>query len=1418
MRGNWVQRLLTATKNANAMELPFPGEDIAIAGKTEKVSFDKFFRDKTKESSSRVREIELLSLDTNNSTTSDRKTHKTLSGKNSFENDLKIHFNRDSSNIKTTGDRSQPIIPKPERDLHIDRPGKVKSESPKEALEEPFSSGVFVVGESGEVGFDFLFDGGKHKSELAIFSLEGMEDIEFGSTTFIREATSRALDRSSLGHVVIRDRTEGAKFDGKLEGKNWNKGEHKGVKMFQMNPGDRFGIMLIPNGTVKQIHKNPNSKGAKKPLFSLATEGNDFGQIADINGKGHTFAMEDVQPEHKGFDRDYNDIIFQVSGATAQTQSLDNAIDPQKDWRGTDVGQEIVQYIEENDPNRPNLPIDPGTGSPYKPGELLIKFAANTSNAEIQKLANDYGAIAFENLVPFDPDSDSPLQQWRLFRFDPNSDLLPIREAISEENGIESLEFNAVRYLSWTPNDPDYEYLWGLNNKNRPDVDINVEQAWDIQRGSKNINVAVIDTGIDYNHLDLHENMWRNLGEIAGNGIDDDGNGYIDDIYGYDFGNGDSDPIPDRFAWYDFEFGHGTHVAGTVGAVGDNDKGIIGVSPNVSLMALNIRDTLASLHESKSVLTLDAIAKSINYAVNNGADIINASFEGPNHFSLEYDAIQYANNKGVVVVAAAGNQSKNNDIHGVYPANYSQNFSNVISVAATNDRDELWGNSNYGALSVDLGAPGEGIYSTMPGNLYDGSSGTSMAAPHVAGAAALLLAENPSLTPEEIKNILLDTGDSLAALQGKTVSGKRLNLYKALKAVVQAEETSVYKIGNEFQINTETEKGQWGASVAALDDGGFVVTWTSWEQDGVQGGIYGQRYDRNGNKVKGEFQINTTTFQMQTGANIKTLNDGTFVVTWHSFEQDGSDEAIIGRRYDAEGNALTDEFQINTRSQFDQEWPDIAALVDGGFVVVWHADEDGNNGYAAYGQRYNSAGEKVGDEFRANTHNENEQIVPRVAVLNDGGFVVAWWSKQQDSNGDGVYAQRYGSDGELLGEEFRVNTEILYNERDPAIVALNDGGFFIAWVSNYGNNGIFNGVRGQRYDANGDAVGDELQLSDASTGQYTRWPKLTSLQDGGFVATWESWSDGEVYGRRFSANGTAIGEQFRVNDYTDGAQNGGEMATLKDGNFVVTWASEGQDGDDMGVYGRIFEVTDAIAPTIVTNTNDSGEGSLRAALEWANANLGRDTITFDIPITDPGYNATTGTFTIQPLTALPEIKDPAILNATTQDQFTNTPIVELDGSLAGNSQGFRMVTSDSKIQGFVINHFEIGLTLYGNNNKIQGNFIGTDVTGTKILGNSIDGIRILGSNNWIGGIIEGSENLISGNQHGVKIQSNDNIIQGNLIGTDITGTKILGNDYNGITIEQGTNNLIGGTIERSENLISGNQNGVKIQSNDNIIQ
>jgi serine protease len=334
-----------------------------------------------------------------------------------------------------------------------------------------------------------------------------------------------------------------------------------------------------------------------------------------------------------------------------------------------------------------------------------------------------------------------------------------VAEALTYYQGLPGVDYATPDYevqLARTPNDPSYGSLYGMTKIGAP-------AAWDVSTGSANMVVAVIDTGVNYTHPDLAANMWRNPREIAGNGLDDDGNGYRDDIFGWDFANNDSNPMDDN--------GHGTHVAGTIGAVGNNSVGVVGVNWNVKIMALKFLSASGSGNLSNAVLAL-------NYAVANGAKVSNNSYGGGGFFAAMDTAVANARAAGHIFVAAAGNENNNNDVNPSYPAGY--NYNNVISVAATDSADRRASFSNYGATSVDIAAPGVSILSTWLGTGYNTISGTSMASPHVAGAAALVWSANPSLSYSQVIDRLYSSADVITGLNGLVAGSRRLNVGRAI--------------------------------------------------------------------------------------------------------------------------------------------------------------------------------------------------------------------------------------------------------------------------------------------------------------------------------------------------------------------------------------------------------------------------------------------------------------------------------------------------------------------------------------------------------------------------------------------------------------------------------------------------------------
>jgi thermitase len=335
------------------------------------------------------------------------------------------------------------------------------------------------------------------------------------------------------------------------------------------------------------------------------------------------------------------------------------------------------------------------------------------------------------------------------------------------------------------PNDAKLSQLWGLNNAN--DVDINAPEAWAITTGNPSMIVAVLDTGLTLTHPDLASKVWTNPGEVGGNSADDDGNGYADDTNGWNFVNNTNDVRDDN--------GHGSHVSGTIAAASNNGVGVTGVDWQARIMPLKILDASGSGSDSSAIAA-------IYYAVAKGARVINASWGGGDYSSAMLDAIRYAGTKGVLFVAAAGNDGVNTDGAPEYPADYAA--TNIISVAAVDSGGNLASFSNYGANSVTLAAPGVGIVSTVLNGRYSSYSGTSMATPHVSGVVSLILGLYPQDTPEQVIAIIKATVKPLASMAGAAQAPGIIDAAAALTLAGRSNATPTTPTGGTTMTTTTT--------------------------------------------------------------------------------------------------------------------------------------------------------------------------------------------------------------------------------------------------------------------------------------------------------------------------------------------------------------------------------------------------------------------------------------------------------------------------------------------------------------------------------------------------------------------------------------------------------------------------------------
>ena len=417
-----------------------------------------------------------------------------------------------------------------------------------------------------------------------------------------------------------------------------------------------------------------------------------------------------------------------------------------------------------------NLIIESDPALTYDPTSVMVKFTPGTSDGQRAFIRAAIAGVTVETW-----DSLPGLEHLAI----PGrvEDAIAAVSILGEMTQVvEFIEPDFVAHLNALTNDTSLGNLWAMNNTGQvvnsdagtAGADIDADLAWDVVTGSSSMVVGMADSGFNSTHEDLAANRWTNPGEIATNGIDDDGNGKIDDVWGWDFYNNDNNPTDDN--------GHGTHTAGTVGAVGNNGKGVVGVCWNVRLAGLKIGSRNGSI-------LLSAGISAVDYCIAKGIKVSNHSWGGGS-FSSSFDAVvTRARTAGHMLVCSAGNNGANSETAPLYPASYAQN--NIIAVAATDNNDALASFSNYGSTRVDIAAPGVTILSTYiktnSNKAYAYLSGTSMAAPYVTGAAALVWSQNPSWTYAEVRNKLLSTVRPIPALSGKCVTGGVLNVNNAVR-------------------------------------------------------------------------------------------------------------------------------------------------------------------------------------------------------------------------------------------------------------------------------------------------------------------------------------------------------------------------------------------------------------------------------------------------------------------------------------------------------------------------------------------------------------------------------------------------------------------------------------------------------------
>jgi hypothetical protein len=618
-----------------------------------------------------------------------------------------------------------------------------------------------------------------------------------------------------------------------------------------------------------------------------------------------------------------------------------------------------------------------------------------------------------------------------------------------------------------------------------------------------------------------------------------------------------------------------------------------------------------------------------------------------------------------------------------------------------------------------------------------------------------------------------------------------------LEGLEEREMWSVTPVGSEYLVNTYTpgaqQTFQQTPQAVAMNPttGAYVVVWSSQGQN-TGGGwdVYFQLFNAAGVAQGPATLVDTPVNGVnQQYANVAMNSNGNFVVAWSS--QLGGHWNVYAQQFNASGVAQGPAILVDTPTNADQEYATVAINSSNQFVVAWQGQQTGT--WQIYANAFNPNGASFHAGYVTNT--TSDQIDPDV-TMDDAGDVVITWTGHQSAHWN-VYAQMYSSITQPEGI-FQVNTNTTDDQQFPAVALDAGGNFTITWSGH--QNGHWN-IRAQSYLANGAANGSNFQVN-PSDGQDQQYSSIAFAGNGNPIITWSSNNqDGSgwgVYAQQVTPTGALLGSEFLVNTYTQDNQFYSSIAGAADGDVAIVWSSNNQV-NNLDVFGQNYTTATSF---VVTNTNDSGPGSLRQAILDVNAQPGPDTITFDIP--------GTGAETITLLSALPPIDNSTTVDATSQPGYAGTPLIEINAAALGAMQNAIVVNANNTtIEGLSIygtpdgNGIEVG---YVNGAVIQANYIGLTANGT-VAGNS-SGIVLTGATNAIvGGPTAADQNVIAGNiNQGIRIEtgSSGNVVEGNLIGTNAAGAVAAGNSVTGIEISDSANNTIGGTAPGATNVISGN--------------
>jgi uncharacterized delta-60 repeat protein/CSLREA domain-containing protein len=628
---------------------------------------------------------------------------------------------------------------------------------------------------------------------------------------------------------------------------------------------------------------------------------------------------------------------------------------------------------------------------------------------------------------------------------------------------------------------------------------------------------------------------------------------------------------------------------------------------------------------------------------------------------------------------------------------------------------------------------------------------------------------------------------------------------------------NIAPLGGEVLVNgtaagQQTSGGTGAGSVAMDLAGNYVVVYT--DTDSNSGDVFYRRFDSTGTAIGSAVRVNSTTTDAQGNARVAMASNGTFVVTWTSNLQDGSGTGIYARRFAADGTALAGEFRVNTTLTGNQSEPTIAMSASGAFVIGWISSDGSGTGIR--GQRYDAAGVAQGGELAVNVATSLAQSAPIALMADTGTFGFVWQGLQSGSSD--IYLRGYSATG-TPGSEIQINQTTVGAQQAVSASTDEAGNVVVVWSSAGQDPDGSEGIYARRYNSAGVPQGNEFRVNTTTAAAQTA-PVVSMDSDGEFVVAWTSDSqDGSglgVYLQRFDANGIRIGSETLATTTTSGSQAVTGVAYVGT-RLAVAWDGEGT-GDAQGVFARAFSVADYTTYT-VTTTGDTvsavdGQTSLREAIIAANANSGASRIIFNIPSALVG-----GVHTITLTSALPDITRQVLIDATTEPDYTGRPMVALSGGGTVADLLHLYPGSDgSVVRGLLLqNYVDAGINIAGSNgNVIAGNWIGLSAAGTAGAAGGW-GVTLWNANdNLIGGSTAADRNVIAGNSWtGVAINTDNgtstgNRVQGNYIGTNATGTAAIGNNYQGVWVNA-AGNTIGGTEAGQGNVISGSYGGAGVE-------